>query len=88
MQANKGGRPSREIIDWRDTGLLTRVTASRELHQAYQQVEGNQLEDHPKQAALRRILGGIEALAPVRDGQDRRESFYFAMIMFHGLPAC
>lgn len=41
------------------------MTAARELREAYKQVESSKLEDHPKQAALRRILGGIETLSPV-----------------------
>ena len=46
-------------------GLLTAVTAARELRAAYQQVESGSLEDSPKHSALQRVLGGIAALAPV-----------------------
>ena len=46
-------------------GLLTAVTAARELRAAYQQVESGSLEDFPKHSALQRVLGGIAALAPV-----------------------
>lgn len=46
-------------------GLLAGVTAARELRETYQQVESGKLEDHPKQKALWRILGGIETLSPV-----------------------
>ncbi|KAL4448291.1 hypothetical protein ABPG75_005510 [Micractinium tetrahymenae] len=45
-------------------GLLSAVTAARELRAANQQVQAGQLEDSPKQAALQRILGGVAACAP------------------------
>ena len=41
------------------------MTASRELQQAYQAVEAGRLEDHPKQGVLRRVLSGMETMAPV-----------------------
>lgn len=53
-----------------DAGLLTSVTAVQELARAHQKVEGGQLEDHPKQAALRRLLASLATMSPVRGRQQ------------------
>ena len=50
----------------RPAGLLSGVAAVHDVALAYRQVESGQYEDHPKQAALQRVLKGIDALTPVR----------------------
>ena len=42
------------------------VRAAAALEAAYKEVEAGQLEDHPKQAALQKVLIGIRTLQPVR----------------------